>query len=181
MRRFAAILLLLVFFLYHLGYYGFYLAISHQLDQQWNAKVYDDHLMDEDLLHTSIPLSIPYQPDQQEYEPHSGKLEIDGNYYRIVKQRYAQDTLHIVYVNDTLQTELDASVNEWLASIIQQPVNSDSTGFQLWKVLAKDFIIDEFWVLVQPERLLAAQPYRQSMIIPYDNSLAVPTPPPQYS
>lgn len=179
MRRFAAILLLFVFFLYHLGYYVFYLAISHQLDQQWNAKVYDDHLMGEDLQHTSIPLSIPYQPDQREYEPHSGKLEIDGKYYRIVKQRYAQDTLHIVYVNDTLQTELDASVNEWLASIIQKPVNSESSGFQLWKVLAKDFIIDEFWVFVEPKRLLASQPYEQADFNILEHCAAIPTPPPQ--
>ncbi|MDF9796982.1 hypothetical protein OKW21_002245 [Catalinimonas alkaloidigena] len=181
MRRFAAITLLFVFFLYHLGYYGFYLALSHQLDKQWNNKVYSEYLTltAEELKHTSIPLSIPYQPDQQHYEPHSGKVEINGQYYRIVKQRYAQDTLHILYVNDSLQTDLDASVDEWIASMIQKPLNSDHQGIQRWKTLAKDFIIDEFWVLVQPKRLLASQPYQQEIVVEYRYHISIPSPPPR--
>lgn len=178
MRKLAAILLLIVFFLYHLGYYGFYLALSHQLDQQWHAKAYEDDLTGEELLHASIPLSIPYQPNQSEYKPVSSKLEIDGNYYRIVKQKYVQDTLHVIYINDTLQKELKQSVNEWLASIHQKPL-ADGQGFQFWKVLAKDFIIDEFWVLVNPERLLATCPYAHPAMGQYSFMAKIPTPPPQ--
>ncbi|WPP51449.1 hypothetical protein [Catalinimonas niigatensis] len=178
MRKSAAIVLLFVFFLYHLGYYGFYLALTHQLDQQWHTKVYEDDLVGEELLHASIPLSIPYQPDQSEYKPVSGKLEIDGNYYRIVRQKYVQDTLHVIYVNDTLQKELKQSVNEWLASIHQKPA-SDSQGFQVWKVLAKDFIIDEFWLLLEQEKLLATLTYATPSIGKYSYKVSIPSPPPK--
>lgn len=178
MRKFAAIVLLLVFFLYHLGYYGFYLAITHQFDQQWHTKVYEDKLIGEELLHAAIPLSIPYQPDQPEYKPVSAKLEIDGNYYRIVRQKYVQDTLHVIYVNDIVQQDLKQSMNEWLASIYQKPV-SDSQGLQFWKVLAKDFIIDDFWQFVEPQRLLAEKPYASYSVTDYSFKAAVPSPPPK--
>lgn len=178
MRKPAAIVLLFVFFLYQLGYYGFYLALTHQLDQQWHTKVYEDNLTGEKLLHASIPLSIPYQPDQTEYKPVSAKLEIDGNYYRIVRQKYVQDTLHVIYINDTVQKELKQSFNDWLASIHQKPV-SEGQGFQFWKVLAKDFIIDEFWLVAEPERLLATLPYAIPMMGKYDFMASIPSPPPK--
>ncbi len=178
MRKSAAIILLFVFFLYNIGYYGFYMAFNYQLDQKWNTKVLEDNLIEEELLHTSIPLSIPYQPDQNEYRTINGKLEIDGNYYRIVSQKYARDTLHVIYVNDTLQEGLEQSMNEWLSSLYQKPLSNDQ-DIQFWKVLAKDFMIDEFWQLADPDRQLAIQPYPIHSLKQYYFKSSIPSPPPQ--
>ena len=113
MRQAAAIVLLFVLFLYHMGYYGFYLVASYQLDNHWHEKAYEGDLEQERLLHTSLPLSVPYQPNQPDYVPaNGGKVEVDGNFYRIVRQRYANDTLHIIYVQDALQEELQLSVDK---------------------------------------------------------------------
>ena len=178
MRKFSAIVLLFAFLLYHLGYYGFYLLVSFRLDQEWHTKIYEDNISGEDLLHTAIPLSIPYQPDQSDYTPISAMMEIDGNYYRIVRQKYAKDTLHVVYVNDTLQKVLKQSVDDWLASILQKP-SSDGQPLDLWKVLTKDFILEKPWQLQETDWLTIGLPYKHYASEPYSFVASVPTPPPQ--
>ncbi|MEK6478692.1 hypothetical protein WJR50_14195 [Catalinimonas sp. 4WD22] len=180
MRRISAIVLLCVFFLYHMGYYGIYLLASQQLDDRWQQKAYDESLGEENLLHTSIPLAVPYQSNQQKYVPSSGKVEVDGNFYRVVKQRYANDTLHILYAQDTLQKELKKSVDQWMASIIPLP-QPDADGQQLWINLTKNFLIHQTLCLDEPEKKFNLYPYGDVAIKHYEFISVVPIPPPQIS
>lgn len=178
MRRFSAIVLLFVFLLYHIGYYGFYLIASYQLDNQWHAKTYQDKLNEENLLYTAIPLAVPYQNNQTEYVPASGKVEVDGNFYRVVRQRYANDTLHVMYVQDALQKELQQSVDKWLATIIPVP-QSDADSQHLWISLTKSFLIHKTLQLDEPLSLISLQTYGDVELKEYEFISVVPLPPPQ--
>lgn len=178
MRRFAAIVLLFVFLLYHIGYYGFYLLASYQLDNHWHAKTYQDELDEEHLLHTAIPLAVPYQVNQTEYVPTGGKVEVDGNFYRVVRQKYANDTLHVMYVPDMLQKELQQSVDKWLSTIIPVP-HSDSDSQQLWISLTKSFLIHKTLQLDEPVRLISLYSYGHVSLHEYEFISVIPLPPPQ--
>lgn len=48
-----------------------------------------------------LAVSIPYMPDQTEFTRVDGDFEHEGELYRMVKQRYAGDTLTIICVKDT--------------------------------------------------------------------------------
>lgn len=178
MRRFVAIVLLFVFLLYHIGYYGFYLITSYQLDNHWHVKTYQDKLEEEVLLHAAIPLAVPYQSNQTEYVPASGKVEVDGNFYRLVRQRYANDTLHVIYVPDILQKELQQSVDKWLSTIIPIP-QSDADSQHLWISLTKSFLIHKTLQLDEPVRLISIQKYGYVALNEYEFISVIFSPPPQ--
>ncbi len=140
MRKLSAIVLSLVFLMYHLGYYGVYLTTLYQLDKSWADKIEQDLLSSKELLRASLPISLPYRPDQSQFQAASGTVEIDGKYFRIVKQKYAKDTLHILYAPDSTLEGLQESFEDWMASITQKPA-SQKGNHTFWKSVSKDFLM----------------------------------------
>ena len=181
MRQTAAIVLLFVLVLYHLGYYGFYLVASYQLDNSWQQKAYQEKFDEDNLLYTAIPFAVPYQRNQPNYEPADGsKIEVDGKFYRIIRQRYANDTLHVMYTPDALQEELKLSVDKWLSTIIPLP-GSDSEGQQLWISLTKSFLVHQELQLPEPVRHFSLRDYGDVTLPQYEYISIVPCPPPRVS
>nr|WKN35758.1 hypothetical protein K4G66_25655 [Tunicatimonas sp. TK19036] len=181
MRQAAAIVLLFVLVLYHLGYYGFYLVASYQLDNDWQEKAFQEDFDEDKLLYTAIPFAVPYQRNQPEYEPaNGGKVEVEGKFYRVVRQRYANDTLHVMYMPDVLQEELQLSVDKWLATIIPLP-GSDSEGQQLWLSLTKSFLIHQVLQLDDPVRHISLHTYGDVTLPRYEYLSVIPSPPPRVS
>lgn len=177
MRKVSSILLLSVFLMYHLGYYGIYLGGRYQLDKKWENIAEHEQFDADEIREASIPISIPYQADQPDYRPASGTVEIEGEFYRIVKQRYVKDTLRIQYVKDRSMEKLHDSFEDWLSSLTQKPI-SEKGSLQFWKVLAKDF-------LISTSDIIHPKVYEQeirygSFILPiYKLFCIIPSPPPR--
>ncbi len=98
-----------------LGYYGIFLGMQYRhtkaITRLLDADIYDP-------AHTvtiKIPLSIPYMADEPEFGRVNGTFEHDGLLYRIVKRRYAQDTVTIICVRDTSHE----SINKLLVSYVK--------------------------------------------------------------
>lgn len=179
MRQASALFLLFVFGLYHLGYYGFYLIANYQSDNYWNGVTLQAELDEEVLLHAVIPLAIPYQQNQTEYQPANGKVEIDGRYYRVVRQKYANDTLHVIYTADALRQGIERSIDKWIASILPTPA-SDTDGMHMWKSLVKGFLIEQNVSLVNPTRRIQYCSHYGNVILPcYEFTTTIPFPPPE--
>jgi hypothetical protein len=54
-------------------------------------------------------------------------FEIDGRIYRVLQQRYAKDTLHIVYINDQTGKQIKNSLRDWVSTLTQKPTSSKNT------------------------------------------------------
>ena len=61
--------------------------------------------LEEQIL--EIPLNAPYLANQEDFQATNTRFELEGNYYRAIKQRYQNDTLQVVYVPDTARKVLD--------------------------------------------------------------------------
>ena len=111
MKKLVAISLFFVMTLHLAGYYFILMGMKKQNEADWQSHVIKDNFDDYHLLTKSIPITFPYQTDQKEFQTVDEKIELDGKIYRIVKKKYAEDTLHIVYLNDQkeedIQKELD--------------------------------------------------------------------------
>jgi hypothetical protein len=178
MRRLIAIMLLFVLLFYHAGYYGFYINALYQLESSWNLKIEKGDLPENLLQTKSIFISFPYQPDQPDYLPVSEKLELEGRYYRVVKQRYAQDTLHIVYINDIEREQLKLSFNDWIQTITQKPVSKEGKQIILTN-LTKNYLPIHFGCSFNSlfsDNPIHFKNYYFSFKSPF---LKIPTPPPQ--
>lgn len=143
MNRLIAISLLLIFMLHYLGYYFFYVATKYHINKEWESKIENRVLSEQDFNYLALPISLPYQPSQELYQPANESLEFDGKFYRLVKKRYANDTLHIIYVDDFKTQHLKKSFKEWI-NVIYQEKNPDSGRQIVISSFDKNYFLQDF-------------------------------------
>lgn len=126
-----------------------------------------------------IPLSIPYMADQEGFQVSNTSFEKAGQYYRVIKQRYTNDTLQIIYVADTAKRTLDNTIKQWINSLVAE----DGTDKDHNTLLAKNFVKDytqpihafSFGILPVLEKMPIG-----FIFLPYqDHSFQLNTPPPE--
>ncbi|MFN3802065.1 hypothetical protein [Belliella pelovolcani] len=137
MKKIIAISLLCVFALYHFGYYVFYYSFNLQIESLWTERVFEENNEVEYMM--EIPLAVPYMSDQQEFQVINTSFEKNGQNYRAIKQRYANDTLQVIYVADTSKTRLNEAVKKWVASLVLDEVPAKDAKTMLSNLFVKDF------------------------------------------
>lgn len=85
-----------------------------------------DHYDESHAIILKVPVSIPYMPDQLNFERVNGKFEHEGELYRIVKQRYAKDTLTVVCVKDTEHKKIDMVLTDYVKTFTDKTDESKS-------------------------------------------------------
>jgi len=140
LKKTISILLLCCFATYHFGYYIFYYSYKLKIEADWATQIFNKELRFEEERLMKIPLSLPYRSDQKDFQEASYTFEKNGILFRVVKQRYSMDTLQLVYVPDEPLTNLESSINGWIASLTENiPQKNDNSRTFLISVL-KDFL-----------------------------------------
>jgi hypothetical protein len=117
--------------------------------------------------------------NQEDFQVTNTSFEKSGQHYRVIKQRYTNDTLQIIYVSDTAKRTLDNTVKQWISSLIAE----DGTENGQNTLLAKNFVKD----YTQPIHTysLGILPVFEKVpigfiFLPYqDHSFQLNTPPPE--
>lgn len=125
MKRVTAILLLCLLILYHGGFYSVYWLISHQIDKQWQVM---DMPQQKELTRISIPMKIPYKANQTHYSQTQGKIVLGKQVYRALYQKYQNDSLHILIVNDALTSHLNNSIHDLVKNATPVDENKSHTS-----------------------------------------------------
>ncbi len=98
-----------------MGYYAVLLCLEWQHNRKAEIRLDRDEFSASQTFTVKLPLTIPYVPDAAEFERVQGIFKHNGTFYRLVKQKYAADTLTIICVRDEeterLQHALDRYVN----------------------------------------------------------------------
>lgn len=138
MKREIAILLLFCFSFYHFGYYFFYFSYKYKIENDWSAGTYsvDQEFNGEQMI--EIPVHIPYLTEQEDFYASNASFVKNGASYRIVKQRYVQDTLQVIYVPDIALNKLDYTIKGWITALTEGIDQAASNG----KIIPKNFIKD---------------------------------------
>ena len=138
MKRGIAISLLFCFSFYHFGYYFFYFSYRYKIEQDWSSSTYSsDRAYSEEQM-IKIPVHIPYLTDQENFHASNTSFVKNGASYRIVKQRYVQDTLQVIYVPDIALNKLDHTIKGWITALTEGVDQEASNG----KIIPKNFIKD---------------------------------------
>lgn len=137
-------LLLGCFCLYYFGHLIFFFAFQHALEKEWEASIWEESYDHAATQMMEIPLSLPYMANQEYFQTTNLSMEIDGQNLRVVKQRYQNDTLQIVYLRDYKQQKLENEVADWIKTITNKSPESPSKKNQLFaKFFPKDFIANK--------------------------------------
>lgn len=170
MRKTIAIFFLTLFLLYHVGYLGYYWYSLKQIDYKYQSLInYDGPAM-----RISVPITLPYWNDQGSFRPTHGKMVIDGKVYRKVLQKYAQDAIHLVLVEDRLTEKLNNSLADWLNTM-----NGANSEQSVLKSVVKDYIPSADPFALHPSVELMHQKYFSYHYNLLHRSSDVITPPPQ--
>jgi hypothetical protein len=138
-KRLVAIVILNIFLLNVLGYYGVLLGLKIKAGDDL-AKRLDSDMYDLGATVTfQIPLAMPYGTDSKNYERVDGEFQKDGIVYRMVKQRYYQDVLYIVCVRDEKTTRINSALEDYVQSFAGQD-DDNSQQHTSAPSLIKDYV-----------------------------------------
>lgn len=141
MKRLFAIVVLSIFLLNVLGYYGVLLGMKavagDDLAERLNSDMYDLGA----TVTFKVPLLIPYGVDSRSYENVNGEFEKDGEVYRLVKQRMYKDTLYIVCIKDEKTSKINTALDDFVQSFAGQ--EDDSQQKTSAPSLIKDYVNTE--------------------------------------
>lgn len=91
-----------------------------------------------DMKLVSIPISLPYWTETS-YRPSQGTLNIDGVTYRKVMEKYSNDSIHILVLEDKASDKLTADMADWVKSM--SSTESDTSGkINFLNSIAKDYL-----------------------------------------
>ncbi|MCS6973536.1 MAG: hypothetical protein N2044_06635 [Cyclobacteriaceae bacterium] len=138
MRKVFVIFLLALFLFYTGGYYLFYFAIKHHRDVKL-SRLFDSGLPESASTVTlKIPLTLPYPIHTSGFERINGEFEFDGEFYKMVKHKLENDTLHIVCYKDVQAKRLSSALND-IARFSSDLPASSSAPFAFFIKLLKDY------------------------------------------
>ncbi|MES1249259.1 MAG: hypothetical protein ABUL46_01170 [Chitinophaga rupis] len=100
MRKLAAIFLLFILLFNAIGYKVWFYYAERKSDRQLEARLDRNQYKDEDLLTLKIPLNIPYQLNESQFERIDGEISLDGKLYKYVKRRVSEGNLILLCIPD---------------------------------------------------------------------------------
>lgn len=129
----AALLMLNV-----LGYYGVFVGLQYKNSRDIALRLDRDYNNVQGEITIKVPLSVPYMNDL-DYRRVDGDFEYEGEFYKMVKQKFSHDTLHIVCVRNETGKQINTALADYVKTFTDQPTNTGSQGKTLFSFI-KDFI-----------------------------------------
>lgn len=178
MKKAISFLLLTCFILYNFGYYVVYFSVNSHIEKNWAEKIYgDQEILNQKTL--KIPISLHYANDDQDFKEINSLFEKDGEYFRIIKQKYAKDTLTVVYVSDNQKNNLETTIKKWAASMAQEgQTNSGKIDFNNF---VKDYMQPYFDLNLKCLADIEPITFHKDPTVTFKNEATAPNSPPPES
>jgi len=86
-----------------------------------------------------LPISVPYMQNNDEFIRVDGVIEHEGEHYRLVKQKYANDTLTVICIRDAMRKEMSDAVANYVNSFTDKAPGHSDNAKQVLSFI-KDFL-----------------------------------------
>lgn len=141
MRKLVSIVMLFVFLLNVLGYYGIFIGLRLKNVQELVQRLDSNTYSQSETFTFEIPLTVPYYTNSQsEYQRVDGEFEHNGEVYRLVKQKLTQDALYVVCVKD----QGSKNINQALADYVKTFSDKPESGKQGAKTITAPSLIKDY-------------------------------------
>lgn len=111
-----------------MGYYGVFLGLQFKNDRNMIQRLDTEDYSASETVTIKIPISIPYAIDSKTFQRVDGKFEHKGEFYRLVKQRLAEDTLYVVCIKDHENKRIDEAMSTFVKTFTDKPVDQHSNS-----------------------------------------------------
>jgi len=127
MRKLVSIVLIGLLLFNVLGYYGLFMGLQYQNTQRFTQRLDANDYNAAEEVTIKMPITIPYVVESNEYVRVDGDFEYNGEFYRLVKQRMANDTLYIVCVKDHQSQRINDALTDYVKTFSDNPGSTGNT------------------------------------------------------
>lgn len=139
MRRTLAISLLAVFLFQLVGYYFVYLGFSVHANNRLISRLDAHEYSSDETLTLKVPFTLPYWMNAEQFERVDGDFEYKGEFYKLVKQKLANDTLYVVCIKNQDKKQLFDALTDYIKLSNELPASSKQ-ALKLWGSIVKDYL-----------------------------------------
>lgn len=138
MKKIISLFLIWIFLFNVIGYYGVYAGMMHSANHKADQAIENNSYDQSETVTIKIPLTLPY-PVQNGFERVSGDFEHNGEFYKLVQQKYENDTVYVVCLrNDDQKKAVEVLSDLVKQSTDQSPASSNQNTKTLTGLL-KDY------------------------------------------
>ena len=113
LKKLAAILLIVILFFNWYGYRIVTSVLTDNADKKLELRLDNNQYDESQLIELRVPLNIPYQNDQADFERHYGEIEIDGKYYTYVKRKIEDGFLILKCIPNSSKEQIKTAGNDY--------------------------------------------------------------------
>lgn len=139
MKKAVSIVLIALLLFNVLGYYGLFVGLRYQNDQELLQRLDNDHYSEAETITIRIPLAIPYASDKKDFERVDGDFKYNGQFYRLVKQRLHSDTLYLVCLKDQGSTRIHKALADYVKTFTDKPGDAQH-GAKVLPTFIKEYL-----------------------------------------
>jgi hypothetical protein len=139
-KKAFTILLLALFLLNVVGFYGIFLGLKFTNTQVSIKALDEESYQAGEELTFAVPLTVPYYTNPSAaYERVDGEFEHNGEVYRLVKQKLQRDTLFVVCIKDQKSKTINAAIEDLVKTFTDQPINAKEHAGKSLQSISKDY------------------------------------------
>lgn len=131
MTRAKSIVLAFILLLNTVGYYGIFLGLQYKHEIAMTRVIDLGSHGSLETVTLKVPVSIPYITDQMDYQRTIGQFEHNGELYRMISQRYANDTLTVVCIRDVEHKRISAALTEYVKNFSDKAPDHQTSKLRL--------------------------------------------------
>jgi hypothetical protein len=130
LKKLVAIFLIALFLFNLVGYQFVFTYVQQNSDEQFEASIDNDDYTDAELLTIKIPLNLPYQTSQANFERVSGEIKVGGKIYKYVQRKVSNGELVLQCLPDYEKMNLQSARNDFFkyTNDLIQNHNSNKSG-----------------------------------------------------
>jgi len=126
-----------------MGYYWVLTGMQFHSVQSFESKLNTDNYSEAETVTFKFHLAVPYYTNQDDFERADGQFEYNGEYYHLVKQQYANDTLQLVCIKNHDSKRINTALNDYVKTFADQPTNTGKSTVEI-STLIKDYLAQQF-------------------------------------
>ncbi len=124
-------------------------------------------------------MTVPYPVNEEGFKPAKGSIEHKGEYYKLIKQKFENDTLYVVCFKDYDEKRLVKNMVDYGKVSNDLPSKSAPAENLLTKLL-KEYEPFNKITLIQQNRWCLITLYDQRSYNLLSSVFPIPSPPPKY-
>lgn len=127
------------------GYRWVFNYLQQQSDKRLEASLDRNEYNEADLITITVPISLPYINNQQDFERVDGEITVEGKIYKYVKRKIADGNLVLLCLPDYNKMKIESAKDDFFKyanDLAQnnQSKKSDNSKSGVFKNLVSEFV-----------------------------------------